>query len=128
MVESGDNRGGQSVGSLAQHPPVLDDCVADVVQERYERAGRVLSLDRQKTLLNGLALGLSPTECRILKLLASRPGETLTRQQILDGIHNQLYAITERAVDTQIVGLRRKLGEWSNHIETVRGSGYRFRP
>ena len=37
-------------------------------------------------------------------------------------------AVTERAIDVQIVGLRRKLGAWAAHIETIRGVGYRFRP
>ena len=36
--------------------------------------------------------------------------------------------VTERAVDVQIVGLRRKLGAWAEHIETIRGVGYRFKP
>jgi two-component system phosphate regulon response regulator PhoB len=36
------------------------------------------------------------------------------------------YFVTDRAVDVQIVGLRRKLGEYGKYIETVRGVGYRF--
>jgi two-component system phosphate regulon response regulator PhoB len=70
---------------------------------------------------------LTATEFRVLRLLARRPGWVFTRQQILDGVHGSNYAITDRAVDVQIVGLRKKLGRGSRYIETVRGVGYRFR-
>ena len=50
-----------------------------------------------------------------------------SRQQILDGVHGDNYAITDRAVDVQIVGLRKKLGDAGKYIETVRGVGYRFK-
>ena len=52
---------------------------------------------------------LSSTEFRVLHFLASRPGWVFSRQQILDGVHGDNYAITDRAVDVQIVGLRKKL-------------------
>ncbi len=60
-------------------------------------------------------------------LLASRPGWVFTRSQIVDAIHGEGYAVTDRAVDVQIVGLRKKLGACGDYIETVRGVGYRFR-
>jgi two-component system phosphate regulon response regulator PhoB len=50
-----------------------------------------------------------------------------TRTQIVDAVRGADYSVTERAVDVQIVGLRRKLGEAGALIETVRGVGYRFR-
>jgi two-component system phosphate regulon response regulator PhoB len=59
--------------------------------------------------------------------LAESPGWVFTRKQILDGVHGESYAITERAVDVQIVGLRKKLGSAGKYIETVRGVGYRFK-
>ncbi len=70
---------------------------------------------------------LTSTEFRVLAFLASRPGWVFTRQQILDGVHGSNYAITDRAVDVQIVGLRKKLGPAGCYIETVRGVGYRFK-
>ena len=63
----------------------------------------------------------------VLQVLAERPGWVFTRQQILDGVHGDNYAITDRAVDVQIVGLRKKLGRAGKYIETVRGVGYRFK-
>ena len=67
------------------------------------------------------------SELRILHVLASRPGWVLTRDQIVDAVRGADYAVTDRAVDFQIVGIRRKLGDHADCIETVRGVGYRFR-
>ena len=70
---------------------------------------------------------LTFSEFQLLCLLASRPGWVFTRTQIVDAIHGEGYAVTDRAVDVQIVGLRKKLGACGGYIETVRGIGYRFR-
>jgi len=75
----------------------------------------------------GQRVELTATEFRILRLLAGKPGRVFSRQQILDRLHGDNYAITDRAVDVQVVGLRRKLGAAGKYIETVRGVGYRFR-
>jgi two-component system phosphate regulon response regulator PhoB len=69
---------------------------------------------------------MTATELRILHHLASRPGWVLTRDQIIDAVRGQDYAVTDRAVDVQIVGIRKKLGSRADLIETVRGVGYRF--
>lgn len=82
---------------------------------------------RHEVVVQGQNVDLTSTEFRILHLLARRPGWVFTRQQILDGIHSGHYAITDRAVDVQIVGLRKKLGSAGSYIETVRGVGYRFK-
>ena len=79
--------------------------------------------------LNDETLSLTRTEFRILSLLASRPGRVYTRQQIIDATQSEEKAVTERTVDVQIVGLRRKLGAWAaTHVETIRGIGYRVKP
>ena len=70
---------------------------------------------------------LTNTEFRILHFLARQPGWVFTRYQIVDGIRGENYPVTERAVDVQIVALRRKLGGFGGLIETVRGVGYRFK-
>ena len=71
--------------------------------------------------------GLTVTEFRLLHFLASRPGRVMNRQQILDAVRGEDVAVTERAVDVQMVGLRKKMGHSSDRIEAVRGIGYRFR-
>ena len=70
---------------------------------------------------------LTFTEFQVLQLLARRPGWVFTRGQIVDAVRGEEYAVTERSVDVQIVGLRKKLGTYGQVIETVRGVGYRFR-
>jgi len=70
---------------------------------------------------------LTRTEFDILHTLARRPGLVLSRYQIVNAIHESGYVVTDRAVDVQIVALRRKLGPCGQYIETVRGVGYRFR-
>jgi two-component system phosphate regulon response regulator PhoB len=72
-------------------------------------------------------LDLTKTEFGVLLYLAKHPGWVRTRYQIVDAVHGEQYPVTERSVDVQIVGLRRKLGKAGNLIETVRGVGYRFK-
>ncbi|MEW5909312.1 MAG: response regulator transcription factor [Thermodesulfobacteriota bacterium] len=69
---------------------------------------------------------LTYTEFEILTLLACRPGWVFTRTQIVDAVRGVNYAVTDRSVDVQIAGLRKKLGGLGDYIETVRGVGYRF--
>jgi two-component system, OmpR family, alkaline phosphatase synthesis response regulator PhoP len=87
----------------------------------------VIHPGRHEVRVAGEPVDLTSTEFRVLHLMASKPGWVFTRQQILDGVHGDNYAITDRAVDVQIVSLRRKLGHAGSYIETVRGVGYRFR-
>jgi len=82
---------------------------------------------RNEVLLAGEAVDLTYTEFQILRLLAGRPGWVFTRSQMMDAVRGDDYAVTERAVDVQIVGLRKKLGMRGSYIETVRGVGYRFK-
>ncbi|MGC9518711.1 MAG: response regulator transcription factor [Desulfuromonadaceae bacterium] len=81
---------------------------------------------RNEVLVKGERKDLTYTEFRVLYLLASRPGWVFTRYQIVNSVRGDDYFVTDRAVDVQIVGLRRKLGEYGKYIETVRGVGYRF--
>ncbi len=80
-----------------------------------------------ETRLAGKRLDLTPTEFRLLYALAGRPGWVLTREQILDAVRGQDCVVRDRAVDEQVLGLRRKLGQHGSLVETVRGVGYRFR-
>ena len=82
---------------------------------------------RNKVKVCGENIELTFSEFQLLCLLACRPGWVFTRTQIVDAIHGEGYAVTDRAVDVQIVGLRKKLGTCGEYIETVRGIGYRFR-
>ena len=82
---------------------------------------------RHQVTLAGAPLDLTYTEFSVLELLARRAGIVFTRYQIVDAVKGEDYPVTDRSVDVQIVGLRKKLGNHSDLIETVRGVGYRFR-
>ena len=86
----------------------------------------VIHSGRHEALLENKKLDLTFTEFRILQTLATRPGWVFTRGQIVDAVRGEDHAVTDRSVDFQIVGLRRKLDHYATYIETVRGVGYRF--
>ncbi|MHB1015415.1 MAG: response regulator [Desulfurivibrionaceae bacterium] len=88
--------------------------------------GITIDPNRYEVLVGDEAITLTVTEFSILELLARRPGWVFNRQQIIDGVRGYDYVITPRAVDVQVFGLRKKLGEAGKHIETVRGIGYRM--
>jgi len=89
-------------------------------------SGLTINVERHEVLIKGKQLKLTHNEFRLLHLLASNPGVVYSRYQIVDKIHGSDYPVTDRSVDVQIVGLRRKLGFFGERIETVRGVGYRF--
>ncbi|MFO7764886.1 MAG: response regulator transcription factor [Pelovirga sp.] len=82
---------------------------------------------RNEVMVDDQTVELTFTEFRVLYLLARRPGWVFTRYQIVNAVRGDDYSVTDRAVDVQIVGLRKKLGKAGNMIETVRGVGYRFK-
>lgn len=91
------------------------------------RGSLVIDPGRHQVLLDQKQVQLTSTEFRILKFLAARPGWVFTRNQIVQAIHDADFAVTPRAVDVQVVGLRKKLGKNEAFIETVRGVGYKFK-
>jgi len=88
-----------------------------------------LTIDARKFQLSidDAAVELTKSEFSILHFLACHRGWVFTRYQIVDAIRGDKYVVTERAIDVQIAGLRKKLGKHAALIETVRGVGYRFK-
>jgi len=86
-----------------------------------------IDLARHQVRCGGQKVELSATEFDLLVFLARRPGWVFSRAQIIAGVRGEDYPVTERAVDVQVLGLRRELGACGQAIETVRGVGYRFR-
>jgi two-component system phosphate regulon response regulator PhoB len=82
---------------------------------------------RHEVSIKGKPVQLTLTEFNVLQKLARRPGLVFTRYQIVDAVHGGDYVVTDRAVDVQMVSLRKKLGTYGKYIETVRGVGYRFK-
>jgi two-component system phosphate regulon response regulator PhoB len=104
----------------AEGPPPGDDSPL-TVHELEIHPGR------HEALAQGKPIPLTFTEFAILKCLAQRPGWVFTRYQIVDAVHGREYNVTERSVDVQVAGLRKKLGRYGKYVETVRGVGYRFK-
>lgn len=100
----------------------------DLKGRRVQVGELVMDRDRHQVFCGGAEVGLSATEFKILWFLASYPSWVFTRAKIIDAIRGGDYPVTERAVDVQILGLRRKLGEYGRYIQTVHGVGYRLAP
>jgi len=88
--------------------------------------GLMIKLDAYEVFVNGDKIDLTKTEFDILSLLAGKPNQVFTRSRILDYVREDNYSITERVVDYQITGIRKKLGNARKYIQTVRGVGYKF--
>lgn len=86
-----------------------------------------IDLKSHEVTYKGQLISLTNTEFKILSELAKRPNWVFTRYQIVDMVHGEDYAVTERSVDVAISSLRKKLGEAGSLIETVRGVGYKLR-
>ncbi len=95
-------------------------------KERLAFDTLVLDNTTHRVTLGGTELKLTLTEYRILQLLLENRGRVFERGHMIDRISGGEKTVTERTIDVQMVGLRRKLGAWARHIETIRGVGYRM--
>jgi two-component system, OmpR family, alkaline phosphatase synthesis response regulator PhoP len=104
--------------------------------ERIESAGNVIrigdaeiDLARMRVAVDGRPVELTATEFQLLATLARQPGRVFTRAQLLDAVHGVAFESYERAIDTHIKNIRRKLepnGREPQYLLTVYGVGYRF--
>jgi two-component system, OmpR family, response regulator BaeR len=79
--------------------------------------------------IDGITLNLTPQEYRLLKALAATPGRVFSRDQLLDKLHDDYRHVTDRAIDSHIKNLRRKLAPFfdgRNVIHAIYGVGYKF--
>ena len=100
--------------------PIADDATLSI-------EGLKVNPTRREVHVGDSLVELTNTEFKLLHFLMRQPGVVFTRTQIVDGVHGDDYPVTDRSVDVQVVGLRKKLGEIGALIETVRGVGYRFK-
>jgi len=101
--------------------------VRDLEKESVKIHEVVINPSRREVLINNKPIKLTFTEFNTLYLLAKKPGRVFTRYQIVDAVRGEDYIVTDRAIDVQMVSLRRKMGSCGKYIETVRGVGYRFK-
>ncbi len=114
------------------HPRVLIARIHALLRRKRASArpplrigGLEIDADARDVHVGGQPVSLTKTEFEILLLLATRPRHVFTREAILAHVHSDVE-VTERTVDFQISGLRKKLGEAARCIETVRGVGYKL--
>ena len=109
------------IKAALRRPALRQELVCAIGSLRLDKSSREVSVD-------GRELSLTRSEFELLDSLVSQPGRVLTRPQIIARIQNEERDVTDRVVDTLMVGLRRKLGVWAAHIDTIRGIGYRLTP
>lgn len=95
--------------------------------KQIETHGLTIDMDKHQVLTETGSIDLTATEFKLITLFARSPGRVFTRDILMDVIWGQEYYGIDRTVDTHVSRLRRKLGEFGKHIETVHGVGYRFK-
>ncbi|WP_368642890.1 response regulator [Castellaniella ginsengisoli] len=115
---------------VARVKAVLRRSAADQAPARMREAGG-LEIDEGawSARLDGVPLDLTPVEFRLLALLAGQPGRIFSRDQVLDGLYDDRRVVTDRAVDSHVKNLRRKLAAVRPDEELIRsvyGVGYRL--
>lgn len=105
--------------TLQQAQPLLG------TNEVIEFAGLTLDYGRVDVTYKGISIHLTPSEFKLLGYLLKSQGRVLSRDQLIDLIQGEDVSVTGRTIDTHIFALRKKLSDWSDHIETIRGVGYR---
>ena len=85
-----------------------------------------INYEEHQAYINGQEISLTALEFKLLKHLINRKGRVQTRDQLLEDVWGYSSNVTTRTVDTHIKRLREKLGSVGDHIQTIRGVGYRF--
>jgi DNA-binding response OmpR family regulator len=91
------------------------------------RQGVLVDRARYKATADGVAVELTHSEFKLLDTLIRQPGRVFKRSELIDAALGQDTVVLDRTIDVHIRGLRRKLGDRADVIQTVRGVGYRFR-
>lgn len=112
---------------------ILSARIAAVLRRVKKTDSKILNFDslkidigKHQVSVNNAIIDLTFSEFEILSMLAQNPGLVYTRSQIIDSIRGDNYPATDRTIDFQIVGLRKKLSTAKKYIKTIRGIGYKF--
>jgi DNA-binding response OmpR family regulator len=111
-------------GLLKKIHPNLDRGVEKSGRLRFKDL--VLDLKSFDVFSKGERIKLTPNEFKLLQALLEHPGSVLSRDRLIELVQGEGVAVIDRAVDTHIFSLRKKLGELGDSIETIRGEGYRL--
>jgi len=93
-----------------------------------EVGGLKVDIDGHEVSCNGLQVHLTTSEFKLLQVMMSQSGKVFTRESLIKEVQGSGVSVVDRAIDTHIFGLRKKLGECADVIETIRGVGYRVKP
>jgi two-component system phosphate regulon response regulator PhoB len=94
---------------------------------RFQAGELTLDVEAHSVMCAGEELDLTPSEFKLLSALMSNQGRVLSRERLIDLVQGQGVAVVDRAIDTHVFGLRKKLGPCAEVVETIRGVGYRVR-
>ena len=101
---------------------------SDSKQKTFFQQGKLsLDIERHRVMLGNTQLDLLATEFAILSKFMENPDIVFSRQKLITAIRGNDYPVTDRSIDVQIAGLRKKIKEAGDMIETIRGIGYRFK-
>lgn len=95
--------------------------------EQLEVGNLKLNKKTCEVIRDGELLHLTPSEYKLLVTMLESQGRVLTRDQLIENIQGEGVNVIGRTIDTHVFGLRKKLGTWSERVETIRGIGYRVR-
>lgn len=100
---------------------------ANLIEDEIQLAGLCVNYKSYEISYLGENLHLTPSEFKLLGALVQNQGVVLTREQLIENIQGEGINVVGRTIDTHVFGLRKKLGEWGDRIETIRGVGYRVK-
>ena len=95
-------------------------------QDRIVNGDLVIDAGKHEVSIAAQPVKLTATEFKLLRYLAANPGRAFSREQLLDRVVGDGVVVVDRNIDVHIRAVRKKIGEYAGHIETVRGVGYRF--
>lgn len=95
--------------------------------ENFIQVGQlVIDSVKHEVRISDVVIDLTPTEFKLLRFLASHPGRVFTRDQLLSKAIGEDVFVVDRNADVHIRMIRKKIGDYKDHILTIRGVGYRF--
>lgn len=99
--------------------------------DRINVGGLMIDVSAREATLDGVELDLSPKEFDLLRSLAERQGEVVTKRELLAEVWREPYGGSERTVDVHLSWLRKKLGESASdprYLRTIHGVGVKLHP
>ena len=97
------------------------------VPNKLSAGGITIDKDRMNVKVNGNRINLTTSEFQLLDFIMQKPGWVFKRHQLLEACKGEDNFVTDRTIDVLVVSIRKKLGDLSHLIETVRGIGYKFK-